>query len=619
MFSYQLLHGCVWDLAQVPVMIIKKKGKGVLEEPVQKKKRVKSSKSQPIIEIEKGVQTDTGTEGETKTKVRKKEKLKEDECLDQLELKKKKKKHKKKKVGSKLLKEARSESFVSIESHPDSEPREESEERIKILKKKKKKAQCHCSLSLQNNQSRDVELSHHATGGTKGNEFAFKRSRQNIAWSLGLDGEVTEKKKKGVLCFSLEDGEHKLCEKAHKKPHKHISPEKAFRGENHGIEIIQNDGESYVKRKKKKKKDKSASFLPLTDNQEDINGVPNSPTALSDFRKRPRKNSQEITCTNTEEEETTGSVRESKRKKRSKDVCSLPCEGDRDRGHRAPDKQLPAQGEAESEEKELSGKKHRRDIVDDNEVIKKKKKVRKEEEETTYSKVSLNSASKSQKIMLLESNKKNKERGMKRAECVAGDGGDQVLRDSNRVLCDRKRKRRKSEVLQDFAEDPGSKANTQKIEREEEHVDDVTIVQEKKGNCDEVNIDKVRRQALQEEIDRESGKTKVFSPQAQQDTRFGQWSTAAFQSPEQQLKFLRLMGGLKKGSAPPRDPSAAAHTATKALGRNGQDELQRNLEMQFHKATELKQHRGIGLGFQPAANKKAYIDKYASRSIKFED
>lgn len=79
------------------------------------------------------------------------------------------------------------------------------------------------------------------------------------------------------------------------------------------------------------------------------------------------------------------------------------------------------------------------------------------------------------------------------------------------------------------------------------------------------------------------------------------------------------MGGLKKGSAPPQEPSAAAHTATKALGRAGQDELQRSLEMQFHKATELKQHRGIGLGFQPAANKKAYIDKYASRSIKFED
>ncbi|NWX07961.1 KNOP1 protein, partial [Caloenas nicobarica] len=186
-------------------------------------------------------------------------------------------------------------------------------------------------------------------------------------------------------------------------------------------------------------------------------------------------------------------------------------------------------------------------------------------------------------------------------------------------------KKRKKEVPWDFAEEPGSKANTQKIKSEEvgdealEHVDDVTIVQEKKGNCDEVNIDKVRRQALQEEIDRESGKTKVFSRQAERDTRFGQWSTAAFQSPEQEMKFFRLMGGFKKGSAPPQNPSAAAHMATKALSRDGQDELQRNLEVEFQKAMGLMQHRGIGLGFQPAANKKAYIDKYASRSIKFED
>ncbi|XP_065501271.1 lysine-rich nucleolar protein 1 isoform X2 [Caloenas nicobarica] len=617
-------------------MIIKKKGKGVPEEPVQKKKKVKSSKSQTIIEVEKSVQTDIGTEDddqlETKTKVRKKEKLKEDECLDQLELKKKKKKkkNKKRKVGSKLLKEAHSESLVSTESHPDSEPQEESEEQIKILKKKKKKVQCHFSLLLENNQSSDVVLSNHATGGSKENEFPFKQSRRNTTLNLELDGEVTKKKKKGIFSFSLEDSEHKLCEKVHKKTHKHISPDKAFMGENHGTEIIQNDGESYVKRKKKKKKDKSDSFIPLTDNQHDINGVPYSPTALSDFRKRQRKNSQEITWTNTEEEDTTGntgSIRETERKKRSKDVSSLPREGDQDCRHRAPDKKLPAQEEVESEEKELSGKKSRRNIKNNNEVIKKKKKVQKEEEEMTYSKVSINnnSASKSQKLMPLESNKKNKERGMKRAERVTGDGGDQVLRNSNHMLRDRKRKKRKKEVPWDFAEEPGSKANTQKIKSEEvgdealEHVDDVTIVQEKKGNCDEVNIDKVRRQALQEEIDRESGKTKVFSRQAERDTRFGQWSTAAFQSPEQEMKFFRLMGGFKKGSAPPQNPSAAAHMATKALSRDGQDELQRNLEVEFQKAMGLKQHRGIGLGFQPAANKKAYIDKYASRSIKFED
>ncbi|KFP45184.1 Lysine-rich nucleolar protein 1, partial [Chlamydotis macqueenii] len=152
-----------------------------------------------------------------------------------------------------------------------------------------------------------------------------------------------------------------------------------------------------------------------------------------------------------------------------------------------------------------------------------------------------------------------------------------------------------------------------------EHVDDVTVVQEKKGNCDEVNIDKVRRQALQEEIDRESGKTKVFSHKVERDTKFGQWSTAAFQSSEEETKFFRLMGGFKKGSVPIQNLSATTNKPNMALNREGEEKLQQALKMEFDKAMDLKQHRGIGLGFQPAANKKGYIDKYTSRSIKFED
>ncbi|NXH70360.1 KNOP1 protein, partial [Hydrobates tethys] len=188
-------------------------------------------------------------------------------------------------------------------------------------------------------------------------------------------------------------------------------------------------------------------------------------------------------------------------------------------------------------------------------------------------------------------------------------------------------KKRKKVPPQDSAEERGSKANAKKtkFKREDmgnealEHVDDVTIVQEKKGNCDEVNIDKVRRQALQEEIDRESGKTKVFNPKVERDTKFGQWSTAAFQSSEEEMKFFRLMGGFKKGSVPIQSLSATTNKPNMALNREGQEKLQQALKMEFDKAMDLKQHRGIGLGFQPAANKKVYIDKYTSKSIKFED
>ncbi|NWY56268.1 KNOP1 protein, partial [Chionis minor] len=482
---------------------------------------------------------------------------------------------------------------------------------------------------------------------TKENEFTFKKSRRNTAWNLELNDEVTKKKKevtkkkkkKDKFSFSLEDiqdSERKQSEKVRKKPHKCISQEQAFTGENHGTGIVQNDGESYVRRKKrKKKKDKSNSFLPLADSQDDICGVPDSPITFSDFRKRQRKNSQETAFTNGEEEDTTEnseSIRQTKRKKkRSKDVSSLTCQDDQDYSHRVPDKHLPAQQEVESEAKELSGKKCRTNIKDNNKVTekKKKKKIQKKEEETTYSKYSLSNdnAPKSQKITLLESNKKNKESEMKQAECVMGNVVDRVLCTSNHMLCDKKRKKRKKEVPQDSAEEPGSKAKTKKkkIKSEDvgnqalEHMDDVTIVQEKKGNCDEINIDKVRRQALQEEIDRESGKTKVVSPKVERATTFGQWSTAAFQSSEEEKKFFRLMGGFKKGSVPVHNLSATTNKPNMALNREGEEKLQQALKMEFDKAMDLKQHRGIGLGFQPAANKKVYIDKYTTRSIKFED
>uniref|UniRef100_A0A8U7PAQ4 Lysine rich nucleolar protein 1 n=1 Tax=Corvus moneduloides TaxID=1196302 RepID=A0A8U7PAQ4_CORMO len=134
--------------------------------------------------------------------------------------------------------------------------------------------------------------------------------------------------------------------------------------------------------------------------------------------------------------------------------------------------------------------------------------------------------------------------------------------------------------------------------------------------CDEISIDKVRRQALQEEIDRESGRTKAFSSAVGQ---LGQWSTATFRSSEEQMKFFRLMGGFKKGSVPIQNLSATMNKPNMALNKEGEEKLQQALKMEFDKAMDLKQHRGIGLGFQPTANKKVYIDKYTSRSIKLED
>ncbi|NXI77379.1 KNOP1 protein, partial [Rhipidura dahli] len=185
-------------------------------------------------------------------------------------------------------------------------------------------------------------------------------------------------------------------------------------------------------------------------------------------------------------------------------------------------------------------------------------------------------------------------------------------------------KKRKKVPPQDFAEELDSKGDIKKVKTQLpgneslEHLDGVIIVQEKKGNCDEISIDKVRRQALQEEIDRESGKTKACSSKVGQDTQFGQWSTATFRSSEEEMKFFRLMGGVKKGSVPIQKLSATANKPNMALNKEGEEKLQQALKMEFDKAMDLKQHRGIGLGFQPTATKKVYIDKYASRSIKLE-
>ncbi|KAM3826534.1 lysine-rich nucleolar protein 1 [Vipera latastei] len=188
-----------------------------------------------------------------------------------------------------------------------------------------------------------------------------------------------------------------------------------------------------------------------------------------------------------------------------------------------------------------------------------------------------------------------------------------------------KKKKKKEEIKnsQDNKKKAKKKNKETKLHMElrrpvkQEPEDEVKLVAFRQGNCDEVNIDKMRRQALQEEIDRESGKTKTAKEEL--DNRLGQWSTAAFETPEQETKFHRLLGGFKKDSAPAQRSLANAKKSNMALDRPREQELQQNLEAEFKKAMEFKQHRGIGLGFRSGAPSGVHIDKYASKSIKFED
>uniref|UniRef100_A0A8C3VWA2 Lysine rich nucleolar protein 1 n=1 Tax=Catagonus wagneri TaxID=51154 RepID=A0A8C3VWA2_9CETA len=155
---------------------------------------------------------------------------------------------------------------------------------------------------------------------------------------------------------------------------------------------------------------------------------------------------------------------------------------------------------------------------------------------------------------------------------------------------------------------------------EEEPDTDLEVVLEKKGNMDEAHIDQARRKALQEEIDRESGKTEASdAKKCQQGTRFGQWDTAGFENEDQKLKFLRLMGGFKHLAPSLSRAPAAAGRPSMALSKKAADALQQSLQRDYDRALSWKSSRGAGLGFSRAPHRVFYIDRNASKSIRFED
>ncbi|XP_023377537.1 lysine-rich nucleolar protein 1 isoform X5 [Pteropus vampyrus] len=128
---------------------------------------------------------------------------------------------------------------------------------------------------------------------------------------------------------------------------------------------------------------------------------------------------------------------------------------------------------------------------------------------------------------------------------------------------------------------------------EEEPDTDLEVVLEKKGNMDEAHID--------------------------QGTRFGQWDTAGFENEQQKLKFLKLMGGFKNPSPSLSGPRDTMGRPNMALSRRAADSLQQSLQQDYERAVGWKCSRRAGLGFAAAPSKAFYIDRNASKSIRFED
>lgn len=104
-----------------------------------------------------------------------------------------------------------------------------------------------------------------------------------------------------------------------------------------------------------------------------------------------------------------------------------------------------------------------------------------------------------------------------------------------------------------------------------------------------------------------------------QGTQFGQWDTAGFENEEQKLKFLKLMGGFKNRSPSLSRPRHTTGRPTMALSRKAADSLQQGLQRDYDRAQSWRHRPGAGLGFPSAPSKVFYIDRNASRSIKFED
>lgn len=134
-----------------------------------------------------------------------------------------------------------------------------------------------------------------------------------------------------------------------------------------------------------------------------------------------------------------------------------------------------------------------------------------------------------------------------------------------------------------------------------------------------LSLAQVRRKALQEEIDRESGKTEVSEPKKWTGTQFGQWDTAGFENEEQKLKFLKLMGGFKNVSPSLSRPPNTTGRPNVGLNKKAAIALQQNLQQDYDQAMSWKYKHGAGLGFSSTPDKIFYIDRNASKSIKFED
>ncbi|KAL1774586.1 lysine-rich nucleolar protein 1 isoform X1 [Sigmodon hispidus] len=353
-------------------------------------------------------------------------------------------------------------------------------------------------------------------------------------------------------------------------------------------QVLEQSAECLSREKKKKRR---KSLPPATSQRSGLKTSPDPKHAeeVSRARKKSRKHRKEKKVLDTET---------------FPPQDSWPCE--------AGDALPPCLG-TEAEDQAALGQKRKQGSPREHSMKKKKKKTHQEGDiPPVHSKLSMNNSLKSASKKSVKSEAleyipidsakapgKKKVKSRKKVEQSDGEG-----------LSVRKKKKKRKES-------GGKKEPWQ--EEEEESDTDLEVVLEKKGNMDETCIDQVRRKALQEEIDRESGKTEASEPKKWTGTQFGQWDTAGFENEEQKLKFLKLMGGFKNMSPSFSRPPSMTSRSNMALDKKSSDMLQQNLQQDYDRAMSWKYSRGAGLGFSSEARKVFYIDRNASKSIKLQD
>ncbi|XP_036957456.1 lysine-rich nucleolar protein 1 isoform X1 [Acanthopagrus latus] len=525
------------------------------------------------------------------------------------------------KVKMKMEEEKSKEGFVKKQKKPKKEqaslPKTENcnfnDGSLEEVKKEKKKA--------KKVDAAVTDLEEESLGGGDERELKKKKKKRKIETeSLNNangfevknenDGEVSKKKKKKKL---LADG---------------------------GNQVESSVNEEVEKKQRKEKKLKNVSVQTISGNvktekeeEEESGGLDKLPKKA----KKVKNNALFVSTEKTEEE-----PREKKKKKKKKAIHEETAE--------AVDEIIVTKKKKKAKtnvtESQLKSETPGGEVK---EVKKKKKKGANEVESETVpieeDKTELRMKGKKHKsrkaaaevgeVEEMEPNKKKRKKGNSKGDgevqhsLICEEIEEQIRENLVIVAEDTTRKTKKKKIsikveaqVEDVSLETGAKKKKKMKKKVKEEVEDqhesaqvdVVFLSEKSGNKDEVNINQERRQALQMEVDQASQPQRPARP-----TGLGQWSTAQFNNSDQQQKFLRLMGGFKKGFQP-----AAGRTGSTnmALGKDAQQQLQQGLLGEFERAQSRRldfNNRGAGLGFSAPSNKKFSIDVHACRSVRFDD